>query len=233
VVAPVLIGFGRSDKPIRSGDYGVLAHRRWLDRFLDAHSLERITLVVHDFAGLVALPLAANDPERFSRLALLDTSLNTGEEKRRGVATRRYWAAFAAWRAYTRHSPGFRPGAIVSRQVRASLPQDVIAAYDAPFPSESDRVGLRVNDSLYPLRPSDEGAAESRDAQIRFARWTKPVLLAFSQTASRFHPGQWDAFRELFAKAPLRAERILESGHFIPEDQPKRLADLLLALLDT
>jgi haloalkane dehalogenase len=231
VVAPDLIGFGRSDKPTSTDDYSYLQHQRWLEAFLEVTGLEDITLVAHDWGGLVALPIAARRQDLFARLAILDTSLNTGEERAQGVGSPRYWQGFAAWRAYTLSDPRFRPGAILRRQTIRELTPAEEAAYDAPYPERRYLAALRINDSLYPLDPDAEGAEENRAARRAFQSWRKPVLLVFSGRAGRSHPGQDQMFRELFAGAIWRDVRMDQAGHFSPEDCPEELAALLLDFL--
>src|SRR5262245_28528891 len=125
VVAPDLVGFGRSDKPVRREDYTYERHVGWMRGVLDALDLRRATLVGQDWGGLIGLRLVAEHPDRFARVVVGNTGFPTGDAP--------LGAAFDAWREFSQTTPRFAVGRIVQGGCATTLPDDVVAAYDAPF----------------------------------------------------------------------------------------------------
>lgn len=225
VMAPDLIGFGRSDKPATTGDYTYERHLRWLRVFLDALELRDITVALHDWGGMLGLILAAQQPDRFSRLIVLNTSLSTGDENLPAA----YYAAFDAWKQFALTAENLPVGAIVRRQCAtgATMPQKVIDSYDAPFPDDSYKAGVRINDSLYPLKEGDPGLEENRRAKRALGDWAKPVLIAFSAT-DLTHLGQHEIFSGLFPSESVWRDVTIEGAlHFLQEDKGEELAALI------
>jgi haloalkane dehalogenase len=126
VVAPDLVGFGRSDKPVEPDAYTYQAHVDWMGAFLDQLALRDITLFCQDWGGLIGLRLVAEQPERFARVIASNTFLPTGD--------RDPGPAFRAWQQFSQTVPELPVGRIVGGAVARGLTPDVIAAYDAPFP---------------------------------------------------------------------------------------------------
>ncbi|MFN9809403.1 MAG: alpha/beta fold hydrolase [Deltaproteobacteria bacterium] len=225
VIAPDLIGFGRSDKPVSASAYSYEAHVRWLGELVSALDLRGATLVVHDWGGQVGMTVLAESPERFAALVLLDTSFNAGE----GLASypASYQAAFAAWLRFLAETPDHAFGEIVERETEVTLGAQVIAAYDAPFPTPAHEIAVRVNDRLCPLEasaPGVERAIRARDA-LRDA-WSGPTGIFFSTSASAIHPGQYERFVEWFGDALVRSEQGIESTrHFLQEDRSLDVAE--------
>jgi haloalkane dehalogenase len=149
-VAPDLVGFGRSDKPVRREDYTYQRHVDWMRGVLDALDLRRITLVCQDWGGLIGLRLAAEHPERFARIVAANTFLPTGD--------RPAGPAFLAWRQYSQETPEFHVGGIVRGGCVTELAPEVIAAYDAPFPDDRYQAGARQFPMLVPVTPDDPAA---------------------------------------------------------------------------
>lgn len=134
VVAPDFIGFGRSDKPEDEAVYSFDFHRAFLLDFIATKKLERITLVVQDWGGLLGLTLPMEVPERFERLLVMNTLLGTGDEP--------LSEGFLAWRAYVAKNPDLAVGKLLARTCPHLAPQE-IAAYDAPFPDARAKAGVR------------------------------------------------------------------------------------------
>jgi haloalkane dehalogenase len=216
VVAPDLVGFGRSDKPARREDYTYQRHVDWMRGVLDALDLRRITLVCQDWGGLIGLRLAAEHPERFARIVAANTFLPTGD--------RPAGPAFLAWRKYSQETPEFHVGGIVRGGCVTDLAPEVIAAYDAPFPEDRYKAGARQFPMLVPVTPDDPAAAPNRRAWEALGCWTKPFLTAFSDS-DPITAGGDKVFRERVPGARGREHVTIEgAGHFLQEDKGEVLA---------
>jgi len=215
-VAPDLIGFGRSDKPAAMTDYSYAAHVSWTLAWMDAQALTDITLVCQDWGSLIGLRLAAEHPDRFARIVVANGFLPTGD--------RRAPAAFRVWRAFARYSPVFPIGKIVQSGTTRHLQPEVVAAYDAPFPSSEYKAGARVFPRLVPTEPGDPAAPANRAAWQALGRWTKPFLTAFGKK----DPILGFADRVLQEHVPgadgQPHREIAQASHFVQEDAGEELA---------
>lgn len=155
VVAPDLIGFGRSDKPARRSDYTYEAHVDWMTEWLTGLDLNGITLFCQDWGGLIGLRLVAAMPRRFARLVIANTGLPIGTGWSEG---------FAAWLKYSQEAPTFNVGNIANGGCVRTLNAAEIAAYDAPFPDESYKEGAREFPNLVPVTPEHASVAENQAA---------------------------------------------------------------------
>ncbi|WP_374530741.1 haloalkane dehalogenase, partial [Novosphingobium sp.] len=142
VLAPDLVGFGKSDKPLEPTSYSYAGQVAWMRQWIEALDLRGITLGCQDWGSLIGLRLAAEMPERFHGVALSNGGLPEG-----GVPPR----AFAIWRAFSRYSPVFPIGRIVKAGTKRALSAAEIAAYDAPFPTRASKVAARVYPSFVPF----------------------------------------------------------------------------------
>jgi len=156
VVAPDFIGFGRSDKPEDEAVYTFDFHRAFLLEFIERQNLDRITLVVQDWGGLLGLTLPMEMPERFERLLVMNTALATGDAP--------LTEGFVAWRAYVAKHPDLACGKLLARACPHLSAQEA-AAYDAPFPDTRYKTGVRRFPPMVPERYDDPGAALSRKAR--------------------------------------------------------------------
>jgi len=148
-IAPDLVGFGRSDKPSQRTDYTYQKHVDWMLAVITSLNLQRITLVCQDWGGLIGLRLAAENENRFARMVAANTFLPTGDIPP--------GEAFLNWQRYSQETPHFNPGGIVKGGCVTMLPEEVIAAYNAPFPDDSYMAGARQFPTLVPTRPDDPG----------------------------------------------------------------------------
>ena len=226
VVAPDLIGFGRSDKFTEISDYSYHMHHDALARFLDILRLERITLVCQDWGGLLGLPIAAEQTERFARLVIMNTGLPAGD----GRMSR----AFYAWQAVALRSPDLSIGRIIMSGLTHgdALPPDVLAAYEAPFPDASYKAGARAFPALVPTQPDQPGAAEMRQTRSSLASWSKPALVMFSDGDPITRGGD-TFFRELIPSAQDQPPiTIKDAGHFLQEEKGEDIARLIAEFIE-
>ena len=219
VIAPDLIGFGRSDKPTRQSDYTYQRHVDWMTSFLTLLDLRGITVVVQDWGSLIGLRLAAEHPDRFARLFIANGFLP--------IADRPTPAAFRLWRAFARYSPVLPAGRLVDRATVNPLSKAVRDGYDAPFPDKSYQAGARAFPQLVPTTPIDPAIPANRAAWEVLGRWEKPVLCVFGAN----DPILGKADKPLIAHIPGARDQPharIRAGHFIQEDAGPELARRLL-----
>jgi haloalkane dehalogenase len=216
VIAPDMVGFGRSDKPAETGDHTFARHVEWMRSFLfDVLDLDDITLVGQDWGGLIGLRLVAEHPDRFARVVAANTGLPTGD-----AAMPETWLLF---RDMVRSTPDFDIGRLVQAGCRTRLSDEVRAAYDAPFPDESYKVGPRAMPELVPTEPDDPAAPANRSAWERLAAWDKPFLVAFSD-GDPITGNMARVFTKTVPGARGRGHPTIEgAGHFLQEDAGARL----------
>jgi haloalkane dehalogenase len=225
VIAPDLVGFGRSDKPTEQSDYTYARHVGWMRQALfDELDLRDITFFGQDWGGLVGLRLVAADPERFARVAIGNTGLPTGH----GPASK----AFLAWQTFSQTTEDFPVGRIIAGGCTTELGEDVIAAYDAPFPDDSYKAGARIFPTLVPTSPDDPATPDQEAAWEALERFERPFLCCFSDSDPITKGG--DA--PFLAKVPGaqgQAHTIIEGGgHFLQEDRGPELAQVLIGFID-
>jgi haloalkane dehalogenase len=223
-VAPDLVGFGRSDKPVRREDYTYQRHVDWMRGVVERLDLRAVTLVCQDWGGLIGLRLAAEHPERFARVVAANTFLPTGD-----VAPSE---AFLTWRRFSQDTPDFDVGGIVQLGCVTRLPPEVVAAYDAPFPDDRAKAGARQFPMLVPVTPDDPAAAPNRAAWAALQRWEKPFLTAFGD-ADPITRGADRVLREAIPGARGQPHTtIAGAGHFLQEDRGEELATVVVRFID-
>jgi haloalkane dehalogenase len=218
-VAPDLIGFGRSDKPVDRAAYTYQRHVDWMAGFVAELDLRDATLFCQDWGGLIGLRVAAEHGERFARIVAANTSLPTGDQTPP--------EAFFAWQRFSQDVPELPVGQIVRTGCATPIPPEVIAAYDAPFPDERYKAGARQFPQLVPTRPDDPAAPANRAAWEKLAAWRKPFLTAFSDQ----DPITCGAERPMHKRIPGAAGQphvtIAGGGHFLQEDKGEELAEVV------
>jgi haloalkane dehalogenase len=219
-VAPDLVGFGRSDKPAARTDYTYQRHVDWTWSAVEAIGLHDITLVGQDWGGLIGLRLVGEQPEHFARVVAANTFLPTGD--------RDPGDAFLAWQKFSQEVENFHVGGIIKGGTTSELSDDVIAAYDAPFPDESFKEGARQFPMLVPSRPDDPASAPNRRAWEVLRTFDRPFLCAFSDR----DPITAGADRVLRAEIPGTNDQphttIQGAGHFLQEDAGEELAEVIV-----
>lgn len=214
VIAPDLIGFGRSDKPVGTADHSYAGHVEWVRRFaFDALDLRGVTIVGHDWGGLLGLRLAAEHPDRTARIVATNTGLPTGDQQMPDV-----WLRF---RETVRTAPELEVARLVQSGCQRTLPPGVRAAYDAPFPDETFKAAPRAMPDLVPTVPDDPASAANRTAWQRLSRWDRPFLVAFSD-GDPITAGMAPILHRVVPGA--ESVTITGPGHFLQEDAPDQLA---------
>jgi len=223
VIAPDLVGFGRSDKPSKRSDYTYQRHVDWMQSVLEQLNLQQITLVCQDWGGLIGLRLVAENPQRFARVVVANTMLPTGDHNP--------GEAFKSWQDYSQKVPEFPAGSIINRATTTELPQAVIDAYDAPYPDESYKEGARQFPLLVPIIPTDPAADKNRAAWAVLMKWDKPFLTAFSDS-DPITAGGDKLMQKLIPGTQGQAHTtIVNGGHFLQEDQGEALAQVVVKFI--
>ena len=208
VIAPDLIGFGRSDKPADAGDHSYARQVEWVRSLaFDALGLSDVTIVGHDWGGLIGLRLATENVDRTARIVATNTGLPAGDQQMPDV-----WLRF---REAVRRAPALDVARLVQSGSLNALSPAVLAGYDAPFPDESYKAAPRAMPDLVPTRPDDPASAANRTAWQRLSTWNKPFLVAFSDSdpiTSAMAP----VLHRVVPGAELVT--IKGAGHFVQED---------------
>ena len=225
VVAPDLVGFGRSDKPAARTDHTYARHVEWLRAALfDELALDDLTLVCQDWGGLLGLRLVAEHPDRFRRVVAANTGLPTGDG--------RMTDAFVSWQRFSQEVPVLPIGRILRGGTVVDVADDVVAAYDAPFPDERYKEGARQMPALVPTHPDDPAADANRRAWAALGEFDRPFLCAFSDG----DPITRGAERRFIEVVPGAAAQdhvtITGAGHFLQEDKGEELAAVVAAFID-
>ena len=225
VVAPDFVGFGRSDKYSEISDYTYQMHCDTMLGLLDALELNDITLVCQDWGGLVGLRLAAENPDRFARLVIMNTGLPTGEQK--------MTEGFMRWREFAVSNPDLPVGFIMQRTLVSGEDTDpaVVAAYEAPFPDATYKAGAAAFPALVPISPDDPASGPNKRAIEVLSKWTKPTLVMFSDLDPVTRGG--DAhFRKLIPAAREQPEITIEgASHFLQDDKGEEIAKQIVKFI--
>ena len=220
VLAPDLIGFGRSDKPGHIDDYTYLRHVQWVTSWFEALDLTGVTVVVQDWGSLIGLRIVAEHGTRFARVVVANGFLPTAD---RGVPP-----AFRIWRAFAKYSPKLPAGRLVGVGTVTKVPAAVRAGYDAPFPDKRYQAGARAFPQLVPTSPDDPAVPANRAAWEVLGRWNKPLLALFGAK----DPILGRADEPLIQHVPGAAGQPharLHGSHFVQEDCGPELAQRILA----
>jgi len=216
VVAPDLIGFGRSDKLPDRRAYSYQFHVDIVAGFVRALDLRSITLFCQDWGGLIGLRIAAEDADRFARVVAANTFLPTGDLDP--------GPAFLAWKKFSQEVAEFPVGVIVRGGCVSDLAPEVIAAYDAPFPEERYKEAARAFPALVPVTPDDPASEANRAAWSVWAKWRKPFLTAFSDS-DPITQGADALLQKSIPGAEGQPHVTIErAGHFLQEDKGEDLA---------
>ena len=223
-IAPDLIGFGKSDKPTRQEDYSYASHVAWIRQFIEQLDLNGITLVCQDWGSLIGLRVAAENEQRFARIVLGNGGMPTGDQEMP--------KAFLIWRAFAQYSPWFPIGRIIQSGTVTQLADDVVAAYDAPFPNSDYKAGARAFPKLVPARPDDPASPANREAWDIFRNWHKPFLTSFSNRDPITRGGEKRWQIEVPGAAGQAHTKIRNAGHFLQEDKGPEFAQVVIDMIN-
>lgn len=219
VLAPDLIGFGKSDKPAAQRDYTYERHVDWMSRWIEQLGLNDITLFCQDWGGLIGLRLVARYPDRFAGVIVGNTGLPTGTDAMPLV--------FKIWLAFSRFSPVFPIGWLIGKGTANGLSKAAKRAYDAPFPQSKYKAGARAFPALVPVTDNQASAQENKAAWKVLQCFDKPFLTAFS-TRDPITKGGEKLFQRLVPGANGQPHATIRTaGHFLQEDKPEELATLI------
>jgi haloalkane dehalogenase len=224
-IAPDLIGFGKSDKPTRKADYSYAGHVAWMAAFIETLGLTDVTLFCQDWGSLIGLRVAAENEQYFSRIAVGNGGMPTGDQKMP--------KAFKAWQNFARFSPWFPIGKVIQKATITALSDDIVRAYDAPFPSAKYKAGARAFPMLVPTTPVDPATAANRAAWKVFERWEKPFLTTFSNRDPITRGGEKVWQDKVPGARNCAHVKIKNAGHFLQEDKGPELAENLIRFIKT
>lgn len=214
VVAPDLIGFGKSDKPTEQSDYTFERHVAWMSGWLTRLDLRHATFFGQDWGGLIGLRLVAAFPDRFARFVVANTGLPVGTGMSEG---------FKQWLAFSQSVPELPIGEIVAMGTKKGLTDTGKAAYVAPFPDETFKAGARRFPALVPVTPEHGSVAENKAAWEVLSKFAKPVLTLFSDSDPVTKGGE-RVFLERVPGTKGQPHTIIkDAGHFLQEDAPDEL----------
>ncbi len=221
VIVPDYAGFGRSDKPTDRRWYTFDRHSELVAKVLGALDLQQATAVVQDWGGPIGLRWAVEHAARVDALMIMNTGLFTGRVSK----------GFLAWRAFAEKNPDLPVGFVIQTGTTTQLPDDIVAAYDAPYPTAESKAGAAQFPLLVPTTDDAVGAKAMIAVRDELSRWNKPALVAFSDSDPVFpYPQAGQLFCDLIPTAGEQV-RIEGAAHFLQEDRGEQLAEELVALL--
>ena len=220
IIAPDLIGFGKSDKLTNKDDYTYANHLNWINQLIMKLDLQNMVFLAQDWGSLIGLRQVATFPERFKGMVVSNGGLPIGTGSTPG---------FKQWLNFSQTVEDFNSGKIVNQGCLRNLSQAEIDAYNAPFPDESYKVGARVFPTLVPIEPDQDQVQENKDAWQELKKFNKPTITLFGDHDKAFL-GQEKFFIDKIPGAKNMPHRIISAGHFSQEDQPELLSEALLSI---
>jgi haloalkane dehalogenase len=221
VICPDFAGFGRSDKPTDRGWYTYNRHCELVGGLLAGLDLSDATVVVQDWGGPIGLRWAVENADRVGALVILNTGLFTGRVSK----------GFLAWREFAEKNPDLPVGLVIQGATTTELPDEVVAGYEAPFPTPESKAGAAQFPLLVPTDEEGAGAKEMSDVVDALRRWEKPAMLAFSDSDPVFpFPKAGERFIEWIPGVSDQV-RIEGAAHFLQEDRGERIAAEILRFL--
>lgn len=222
-VAPDLIGFGRSDKLADRKDYTYQSHMDWTTELVTKLDLKNITLFGQDWGGLIGLRMAAENTDRFARIVAANTGLSTGEQ--------RPTEAFLKWQEFSQTAPTIEIGRLLQGSTITTLSDDVIAAYDAPFPDDSYKEGVRQFPILVPTSTNDPASKANLAAWEILRKWKKPFLTLFSDSDPVTRGGERYMQASIPGAKGQPHQTMKNAAHFLQEDVGEELAEIIIKFI--
>jgi haloalkane dehalogenase len=216
-IAPDLAGFGRSDKPTEIGWYSYDRHTQLTATLLEDLDVQGATIVVHDWGGPIGLRLAVEHAARIDRLVILDTGLFTGRQ--------RMTDAWTAFRDFVERTEDLPVGMLVRGACKSDPSDEVIAAYDAPYPDAASKAGARAFPLMIPRSPEETGAAAGQRVQDALADDRRPTLMLWADSDPILPPSVGERFAAAIGRPPPRP--IENASHFLQEDQGRLIGELI------
>ncbi len=221
-IAPDFFGFGKSDKPTQAKDYSYEFHLETLAHFCEKLELRDITLVVQDWGGLLGLGLLGQHPKLFKRVVVMNTFLPVGKSLK---------FPFKIWQWFARYHPSPPVSKIIQFGSHTSVPEEVLKAYDAPFPDRKYKTGARVFPSLVPGNKDDPAVKYLKKAREVLSEWDKPALVLFSDR-DRVLGGLEKFFYKLIPTANNQQKILVtDAGHFLQEEKGEEIANYIDAFI--
>ena len=222
VVVPDLIGFGRSDKPATADDYSIASHLDWLAQWVMQLDLKDITLFGQDWGGMLGTLLVVDHPERFARVIMSNTGLPAGE----GASQ-----AIEQWLDFSQNTPVLPISDLVNGGYVGGISDAARTAYEAPFPEEHHKVSARKFPLLIPVQPDNEGVPLAKAAWAKLATYERPFLTAYGDSDPISRGGEVAYKERIPGAAGLEHLIISGAGHFIQEDKPAELVNIIESLI--
>jgi haloalkane dehalogenase len=223
VIAPDLIGFGKSDKFVERSIYTYQNHTAWLKAFIQRLSLENINLFCHDWGGMIALRLVATNPNLFSSVIVSYAFLFTGKEE--------LPRSFKEWQLFSQRDLEFSAGSIVAKGTYTELKNDIREAYNAPFPDESYKAAARQFPVLFPTNEEDPEGKTNALLREKLKAFDKPFLTVWGNNLDEMWQGKDKILQQEIPGANGQDHRLLHADHFLQEDKPNEIAEIIIAFL--
>jgi haloalkane dehalogenase len=221
VVAPDYLGFGRSDKPTDPGWYSYDRHAASIRSLVEALDLRRLTIVVQDWGGPIGMRIAAEAPDRVDRLVVLNTAIGAGRMPE-------VWLRF---RELMRHvGTDIQPSRLVEISCARAVAEDVLAAYDAPYPDAASKAGVVAFPEHVPTEPDHPNAPALMRVRDAMAQWERPALVLFGDSDPIFPPAAAERMAELIPGAGP-AELVADAGHMVQEDAGEEVGERIARFL--
>ena len=253
VIAPDLVGFGRSDKPTERSDYTYANHVAWMSAWLEGLDLQGVNLFCQDWGGLIGLRLVAAYPERFARVVAANTGLPDGgglpkeaakpmwdlyetvpvvpaSDLGKHFASQEGPPGFFFWRKYCAESPEFSVGDVM-QFTGGDMEDSIRAAYEAPFPDATFVAGARQFPSLVPIFPDDPEIPANQAAWEVLAKFDRPFMTSFSD-GDPVTAGMHTVLQDRVAGAKgVEHVTIRGAGHFLQEDKGEDCANAMIEFI--
>ena len=220
VIAPDLIGFGKSDKLTTKEDYTYANHIMWVSQLFDHLQLDNVVLFAQDWGGLIGLRILAENPEKFSGLVVSNSGLPVGSGASEG---------FKQWLNYSQTVEDFNAGKIVYQGSLKALDNNEIDAYNAPFPDDSFKVAARVFPTIVPITKEHAEVEENIKAWEVLKKFDRPTVAIFGEHDASFKGGDKYIIEKIAGAKGMNHQRI-NAGHFSQENQPELIADTILSV---
>ena len=224
VVVPDLPGFGKSDKFSVRYNYSYEGFVDWMSQFIENTDLKNITLFCQDWGGLIGLRLAAKYSDRFEKIVAANTGLPTGKAP--------LSEGFAVFREFLQIKPDLHVAGQVRNGTTKGIDENALAAYNAPFPDDDHKQGVRQFPNLVPGTPRTPRAEPNKEAWKILREWKKPFLCAFSDKDPIFSGVENSFYKLIPGCKDMPHVTIENAGHFLQEDQPNACVEAILSIKD-